>query len=281
MAGPGRRGPVEGMVDGVVDGTARAGEAATFSARALGATPYALRHYRTEVLRQLADISWGSGAIIVGGGTIGVMVLLAVSAGTSLGIEGFSGLELVGLAPLTGFVSASVNTRELAPLVAALALASQVGCRFTAQIGSMRIHEEIDALAVMAVHPMRYLVTTRVVAAMTAIVPLYLIGLLGSWVASEAAVVILFDQSPGTFEHYFDTFISGRDVLFSFVKIITFALLVTLIHCWYGYHASGGPQGVGEATGRAIRASIVVVVLVDMLLTLVFWGNDPGFRISG
>ena len=264
-----------------VDGLVKAGEFATFAFRALGAVRYTILNYRTEVLRQLADISWGSGAIVVGGGTIGVMVLLAVSAGTSLGIEGFSGLELVGLAPLTGFVSASVNTRELAPLVAALALAAQVGCRFTAQIGSMRIHEEIDALEVMAIHPLRFLVATRVIASMLAILPLYLIGLIGSWIASEAAVVVLFGQSPGTYEHYFDSFISGRDVMFSVIKILVFALLVAVIHTWYGYQASGGPQGVGEATGRAIRASIVVVVLVDMLLTVVFWGNDPGVRVSG
>ena len=259
----------------------RSGAMATFVVRSLTSVRYTVVNYRTEVLRQLADISWGSGAVIVGGGTIGVMVLLAVSAGTSLGIEGFAGLELVGLAPLTGFVSASVNTRELAPLVAALALAAQVGCRFTAQLGSMRTHEEIDALEVMAVHPIRYLVTTRVLAAMIAIGPLYLVGLLGSWFASQAAVVVLFGQSSGTYEHYFDTFISGRDVLLSIVKIMVFALLVALIHCWYGFHATGGPQGVGEATGRAIRASIVVVILADMLLTLVFWGSDPGFRIAG
>lgn len=263
------------------DSLVQVGDAATFAGKALASVRYTLTHYRKEVLRQLMDISWGSGAIIVGGGTVGVMVLLALSAGTSLGIEGFSGLELVGLAPLTGFVSASVNTRELAPLVAALALAAQVGCRFTAQLGSMRIHEEIDALAVMAVHPLRYLVTTRVVAAMLAIMPLYLIGLIGSWMASKAAVVLIFGQSAGTYDHYFDTFISGRDVGFSVIKILVFALLVTLIHCWYGFNAGGGPQGVGEATGRAIRASIVVVVLANMLLTLVFWGGDPGFRIAG
>lgn len=265
----------------LTDALVKAGEVATFVLRTLGSVRHTVVNYRQETLRQLADITWGSGAVIVGGGTIGVMVLLALSAGTSLGIEGFSGLELVGLAPLTGFVSASVNTRELAPLVAALALASQVGCRFTAQLGSMRIHEEIDALSAMAVHPLRYLVTTRVVAAMVAILPLYLIGLIGSWIASQVAVVVVFGQSSGTYEHYFDTFISARDVGFSVVKILVFALLVSLIHCWYGYHAAGGPQGVGEATGRAIRASIVVVVLVNMLLTLAFWGNDPGFRISG
>lgn len=265
----------------VVDALLQAGDLLTFLARTLGSVPYALRHYRPELMRQLNDISWGSGALVVGGGTIGVMVLLSLSAGTSLGIEGFNGLELVGLAPLTGFVSASVNTRELAPLIAALALAAQVGCRFTAQLGSMRIHEEIDALGVMGVNPLRYLVTTRVLASMIAILPLYLIGLLGSYVASELSVVLFFGQSSGLYDHYFQTFIDARDVALSVVKILVFALLVTLLHCWYGFNASGGPQGVGEATGRAIRASIVVVVLVDMLLTLVFWGGDSGFRVSG
>ena len=196
-------------------------------------------------------------------------------------IEGFNGLEIVGLAPLTGFISASANTRELAPLIAALALAAQVGCRFTAQLGSMRIHEEVDALEVMAVSPMRYLVTTRVVACMTAILPLYLIGLIGSYLASMASVVFLFGQSPGQYGHYFSTFINGRDIMLSVVKILVFALVVTLIHCWYGMRVSGGPQAVGEATGAAIRASIVAVVVLDMILTLLFYGGDAGFRISG
>lgn len=133
----------------------------------------------------------------------------------------------------------------------------------------------------MAVQPMRYLVTTRVLAAMAAIVPLYLIGLIGSYIAAEASVVILFGQSGGTYDHYFSAFIQGRDIGLSVVKIVVFAAAVALIHCWYGFNATGGPQGVGEATGRAIRASIVVVVLLDMVLTLLFWGSSPGFRISG
>jgi phospholipid/cholesterol/gamma-HCH transport system permease protein len=116
---------------------------------------------------------------------------------------------------------------------------------------------------------------------MVAILPLHLIGLIGSWMASKFAVVVIFGQSAGTYDHYFNTFISGRDVLLSVIKILVFALLVSVIHCWFGFNASGGPQGVGEATGRAIRASIVVVVLADMLLTLTFWGSSPGFRIQG
>lgn len=257
------------------------GRFSTFSGAVLRAVPRTVRRYPDEIMRQFTDIAWGSGAILVGGGTIGVMVLLSIAAGTSLGIEGFSGLEVVGLSPLTGFIAAAVATREIAPLVAALALAAQVGCRFTAQLGSMRLHEEIDALEVMAVPALRYLVSTRVIASMMAIVPLYLVGLIGSYLASEATVTLLFGQSPGTYLHYFEAFIHGRDVTISIIKIVVFALTVTLIHCWYGFNATGGPQGVGEATGRAIRASIVVVVLQDMVMTLLFWGTVPGFRISG
>ena len=283
MSGVGRRaGDVTiGVVDRTMDLLALVGSFATFSWAVLRSVPATLRLYPAEVLRQLKDIAWGSGALIVGGGTVGVMVLLSVSAGTSLGIEGFSGLELVGLAPLTGFISASANTRELAPLVAALALGAQVGCRFTAQIGSMKVHEEVDALEVMAVRPMRYLVTTRVIACMLAILPLYLIGLIGSYIASMVSVVVLFGQSPGQYDHYFSTFIQGRDVFLSVIKILVFALTIALIHCWYGFRVSGGPQSVGEATGTAIRASIVAVVVIDMVLTLAFWGGDPGFRVSG
>ncbi|GAA3833769.1 ABC transporter permease [Nocardioides panacisoli] len=270
-----------GAVDGLMGSLAKLGSFATFAFDIIKSLPSMLALYPKEMLRQLKDIAWGSGALLVGGGTVGVMVLLSLAAGTSLGIEGFNGLELVGLAPLSGFISASANTRELAPLIAALALAAQVGCRFTAQIGSMKIHEEIDALEVMAVDPMRYVVATRVFAAMVAIVPLYLIGLIGSYIASQLSVVVLFGQSPGQYDHYFSSLIQGRDIMLSVVKIVIFAMMVALIHCWYGMNVGGGPQAVGEATGTAVRASIVSVVVIDMVLTLIFWGGDPGFRISG
>jgi len=269
------------LVSSLTGALAGVGDFATFTVATLRSLPYTFTRYRKEMLRQLMDVAWGSGALLVGGGTVGVMILLSIAAGTSLGIEGFNGLELVSLAPLTGFISASANTRELAPLIAALALASQVGCRFTAQLGSMKIHEEVDALEVMGVNPYHYLVSTRVIACGIAIVPLYLIGLLGSYIASELTVVFLFGQSPGQYDHYFSTFIAGRDVFFSIIKIVIFAIAVTLIHCWFGMRVGGGPQAVGEATGKAIRASIVVVVVLDMVLTLVFWGGDPGFRVSG
>ena len=145
----------------------------------------------------------------------------------------------------------------------------------------MKINEEVDALEVMAVHPLRYLVTARLLGVGIAVIPLYMIGLLGSYLASKWAVVYLFGQSPGQYDHYFNIFIRGHDVFLSVVKMVVFSIMIVLIHCWYGIRVQGGPQSVGEATGRAIRASIVVNVVLDMILTLVFWGSDSGFRVSG
>lgn len=269
------------VADRTLDGIALLGAQVSFASRVLRAIPVAATGYRHETARVLMDIAWGTGALLVGGGTVGIMVLLSLSAGTSLGIEGFNGLEIIGLSPLTGFVSAVVNTRELAPLIAALALGAQVGCRFTAQIGSMRVHEEIDALESMAISPIEYVVATRVLATMLAILPLYLVGLVGSYVATELSVTLLFDQPGGTFSHYFETFVRVGDIVLSVVKILAFSFAIAMIHTWYGFVVTGGPEAVGEATGRAIRASIVSIVLLDMVMTLLFWGGSSGVRISG
>jgi phospholipid/cholesterol/gamma-HCH transport system permease protein len=257
------------------------GHQITFLAKAFLAIPITLKKYRAEVFRVLADISWGSGALIVGGGTIGVMAVLAIFVGAAVGIEGYNSLDILGMAPLTGFVSAYGNTRELAPLIAAVAFAAQTGCRYTAQLGAMRISEEIDALDSMAIRPLPYLVTTRMLAGFIAIIPLYLVGLAGSYLSTQLVLSGLYGQSSGTYLHYFHAFLIPSDVLLSVLKAATFVVIATLIHCYYGYYASGGPQGVGVASGRAIRASLIAIVVVDMLMTLAFWGFDPGIRISG
>lgn len=257
------------------------GHQATFVLAAMRAVPFTVRSYGREVIRLLGDICWGSGAIVVGGGTIGVMVLLALFTGASVGIEAYNGLDILGLSPLVGFVSAYANTREIAPLVAALAFAAQAGCRYTAQLGSMRISEEIDALESMSIRPLPYLVTTRMLAAFVGIVPLYLIGLGGTYLATQAVVRFGYGQAPGTYEHYFHTFLLPADLIISVFKVVVFVVIATLVHCYFGFYARGGPQGVGEASGRAIRNSIIAIVVADMLLTMAFWGFDPGVRLAG
>ncbi|WP_419215651.1 ABC transporter permease [Gordonia sp. CPCC 205333] len=258
------------------------GHQATFVINALRWMPRAVRRYPAETARLVRDVTWGNGSLVTGGGTVGVVLLLSAFAGITLGIEGLSALRLLGMSPLTGIVSAFGSTRELAPLIAAIAFAAQAGCRFTAQLGAMRVSEEIDALEVQAVPPIPYLVSTRLFAAIVAIIPLYCVGL-GLCYLSSRAVYLLQGGgvSVGTFDHYFTMFLSPMDVVYSVVKALVFVIIATLLQCYYGFYASGGPQGVGVAAGRAIRASIVVVVIVNTLLTMAMWGTDPGVRISG
>ncbi|MGL4305476.1 MAG: ABC transporter permease [Mycobacteriaceae bacterium] len=257
------------------------GHQSTFAIHAIRSIPFALKRYRKEVWRLLLDVTWGNGSIVVGGGTIGVMILLGAFAGLTLGLEGLSALNLLGIAPLTGIVSAFGSTRELGPLIAAIAFAAQAGCRFTAQIGAMRVSEEIDALEVQAVEPLPFLISTRLTASILAIGPLYALGLSMNYIAARIVYTIKGGGSVGTYDHYFSTFLTSTDVFYSFGKAIFFVMITTLLQCYYGFYAHGGPQGVGVAAGKAIRASIITVVIVNTLLTLAMWGADSGVRISG
>ncbi|RZQ66121.1 MlaE family ABC transporter permease [Amycolatopsis suaedae] len=260
---------------------ARLGDQLTFYLRVLGWVPFAVRRYLREVVRLLGEVSFGSGALAVIGGTVGVMVGLCVFTGTVVGLSGYSALDQIGTAALSGFVSAYFNTREIAPLVAALALSSTVGSGFTAQLGAMRINEEIDALEVMAIRSVPYLVTTRVVAGFVAIVPLYVIGLLTSYLASRTVTVVFNGQSGGTYDHYFSLFLPPEDVLYSFAKVLVFSVGIILTHCYYGFRAAGGPAGVGVAVGRSVRTSIVLVAVLDFFLSLALWGATTTVRVAG
>ncbi len=186
----------------------RMGEELAFYLRAIRVTPRSVTRYPKEILRLLAEVTLGSGALAVIGGTVGVITAMTFFTGAQVGLSGYAALNQIGTAAFSGFVSAYFNTREIAPLVAGIALAATVGCGFTAQLGAMRISEEVDALEVMAIPSMPYLVTTRIVAGMVAIVPLYVIGLLlSSYFATRLTVITYYGQSPGTYDHYFNQFL--------------------------------------------------------------------------
>ncbi|MFF0496613.1 ABC transporter permease [Nocardia aobensis] len=248
---------------------------------ALAAVPFVLRHYRKELLRLITDVTWGNGSLVVGGGTVGVIVILCGFGGITVGMEAHSALDLLTMSPLTGAISGFATTRELAPLLATIAFGAQAGCRFTAQLGSMRISEEIDALESIAIRPLPYLITTRMLAAAVAIVPLYTVGLATAYVSTRLAVLLLGGTTLGTYDHYFHQFLDPVDIVYSVLKIVTFVVIASFIQCYYGFVAAGGPEGVGVAAGRAIKVTIIVVVFANLLLTLAIWGIDPGIRISG
>ncbi|MFT4082238.1 MAG: ABC transporter permease [Nocardioides sp.] len=252
-----------------------------FYLRALSWTPRTIRRYKKEILRILAEVTLGSGALAVIGGTVGVIVAMTFFTGTEVGLQGYAALNQLGTAAFSGFVSAYFNTREIAPLVSGIALAATVGCGFTAQLGAMRISEEVDALEVMAIPSLPFLVTTRILGGLIAIIPLYVLGLLSSYVATRITVTMVYGQSTGTYDHYFNTFLPPGDVLWSFGKVLVFSVVVILIHCYHGYNASGGPAGVGVAVGKAVRTSIVAVAVLDLLLSMAIWGTTTTVRLAG
>ncbi|MCW2665573.1 MAG: transporter permease [Frankiales bacterium] len=253
----------------------------SFYARSLGWTYRAVFRYRREVIRLLAEVSLGTGALAVVGGTVGVIAFMTFFTGTEVGLQGYAALNQLGVANFTAFISAYFNTREIAPLVTALALSATVGCGFTAQLGAMRISEEVDALEVMGVPSLPFLVTTRMIAGFIAVTPLYVVGLLASYFAARTITTGFYGQSTGTYDQYFSQYLPAVDVLYSFVKVLIFAVIIILIHCYYGYYASGGPAGVGVAVGRAVRTAIVAVNLVDFFLSLAIWGATTTVRIAG
>jgi len=264
-----------------VDKLAAVGEDLRFHGQVLAWIPATLRRYPRDVLRLLSEVSFGSGALAVIGGTIGVMLGMTLFVGAVVGMQGYAALDQIGTSTLNGFISAYFNTREIAPLVAALALSATVGSGFTAQLGAMRINDEIDALTVMAVPSVPYLVTTRVIAGFVAIIPLYVIGLLTSYAGARFVTIFLYGQSPGTYDHYFNLFLPPIDILLSFGKVLVFAVLIILIHCRLGFTAHGGPAGVGRAVGTAVRRSIVTVATLDLVLSMALWGTTTTVRIAG
>ncbi|OJZ61221.1 MlaE family ABC transporter permease [Mycolicibacterium diernhoferi] len=264
-----------------VNALGRIGDHTMFYGRALAGVPHAFVHYRREIIRLIAEISMGAGTLAMIGGTVVIVGFLTLAAGGTLAVQGYSSLGDIGIEALTGFLAAFINVRISAPVVAGIGLAATFGAGVTAQLGAMRINEEIDALDAMAIRPVEYLVSTRIVAGMIAIAPLYSIAVILSFAASKLTTVGLFGQSAGLYNHYFSTFLNPTDLLWSFLQAILMAIAVLLVHTYFGFFASGGPSGVGVAVGNAVRTSLIVVISVTLLVSLAIYGSNGNFNLSG
>ncbi|WP_405166484.1 ABC transporter permease [Nocardia sp. NBC_01499] len=252
-----------------------------FSWQALTSIPLTLKHYRAQTMLTITDMMWGRGSVIVGGGTAAVMVVMGGAVGASIGIEAYSALNLVSLGQVSGVISAFANTRELAPIAAGVGFAAQAGCRMTAEIGSMRISEEIDAVEALGVRSVPFVVTTRIIAGVVSIVPAFLIALILSYIACAAVITAVHGEPRGVYDHYFFQFVLGWDIAAAVIKVVVFAVAVILIHCYQGFFATGGPEGVGIASGRAIRASLVAIIALDMMMTILLWGFSTPLSFTG
>ncbi|WP_299562262.1 ABC transporter permease [uncultured Mycolicibacterium sp.] len=257
------------------------GEQALFYGETMRYVPNAVTTYRKETIRLIAEMTMGVGALAIIGGTVGVTAFLTLASGGVVAVQGFASLGDIGIEALTGFLSAFLNVRIIAPVIAGIALAATIGAGTTAQLGAMRVAEEIDAVETMAVHSVSYLVSTRLVAGLITIVPLYALSVLAAFFAARFTTVYINGQSGGLYDHYFTTFLVETDLLWSFLQAIVMSIAVMLVHTYYGYNASGGPVGVGVAVGQAVRTSLVVVVVITLFVSLAVYGASGNFNLSG
>jgi phospholipid/cholesterol/gamma-HCH transport system permease protein len=245
------------------------GEQALFYGKTVRYVPQALTQYRKETIRLIAEMTLGAGALIMIGGTVGVAAFLTLASGGVIAVQGYSSLGNIGIEALTGFLSAFLNVRVVAPVIAGIALAATIGAG------------AIDAVECMAVQSVSYLVSTRLIAGLIAIIPLYSLSVLAAFFAARFTTVYINGQSKGLYDHYFNTFLIPSDLLWSFLQAIVMSIAVMLVHTYYGYNASGGPIGVGVAVGQAVRTSLVVVVVITLFISLAVYGASGNFNLSG
>ncbi|SON60331.1 putative phospholipid ABC transporter permease protein MlaE [Mycobacterium simulans] len=269
------------MVSSVLEPIDSFGEQALFFGETVRYIPNAVTRYRNETTRLIAEMALGSGALVMIGGTLGVAALLTLAGGGVLAVQGYSSLGNAGVQAFTGFLSAFLNVRVIAPVNTGIALAATIGAGATAQLGAMRVAEEIDAVECMAVHSVSYLVSTRLIAGLIAIIPLYSLSVLAAFFAARSTTVFINGQSAGLYDHYFNTFLIPSDLLWSFLQAIVMAIAVMLVHTYYGYNATGGPVGVGIAVGQAVRTSLIVVVVITLFISLAVYGASGNFNLSG
>jgi phospholipid/cholesterol/gamma-HCH transport system permease protein len=258
----------------------RVGQQTRFYFKTLGAIPDVLINYRTELFRLIAQMGMGSGALAVIGGTVVIIGFMTMTTGSIVATQGYTEFRSVAIEALTGFASAFFIPRLIIPGTAQVTLTATIGAASTAQMGAMRINEEIDALEVIGIRSVSYLAATRVLAGTVVVFPLYAVGMTTGFFAARFGTTVAYGQEPGVFDHYFNTFLNPTDLIWSFVQTVVQVVVVMLICTYYGFTASGGPAGVGEAVGRAVRASMVVGASVLMIVTLAIYGHNANFHLA-
>jgi len=226
-----------------------------------------------EALRQCGILIVGSTAIIW---------TLMFILGLQCGIEGAYFTAAQGAPAYSGVFTAWCDLREITPYAFGYMMAAKVGTGIVAELGAMRISEEIDALEVMGINSMTFLCATRLLAAWIVLPFLYVAGIGAAFLASYIAVVNqVHAVSSGGYLLLFWTYQNPPDFLYSLIKAMVMATAIVLVGCYYGYNASGGPVGVGTATAKSMVLNLILIHLIGMLGTQVFWGSNPRAPVGG
>ncbi len=254
---------------------AAAGEIARFTGTIVGEV------WGLRVLRFFGEALRQAGILIIGSTVVIWALVFLIGLGTC-GIQGAYFTQSQGAPSYAGLFAAWCNLREGIPYAFGYMMSAKVGTGIVAELGAMRISEEIDALEVMGVSSMTFLCATRLLAAWLVLPFMYIGGIGIAFIGSYLAVVkqIGFTSSGG-YLLIFWQYQNPGDVLFSLIKGMMMATTIVLVACYYGYNASGGPVGVGRATAKSMVLNLVLVTLIGMLGTQVFWGNNPRAPVGG
>jgi len=231
--------------------------------------------------RYMREIWWYAAFLAIG--STPVALVLTYFTGSECSVEAYYSLSQIGAQSLAGVFNAICDTREITPLFFGFAIGAKVGCGLVAELGTMRVNEEIDALEVMGIPSKIYLVSTRILACFMVLPFMYLLSLGISYVGSY--VVQMFQVPAGTissgiYGDYFYRFINLQDLAFSMIKAVVFAFLIVCVAVYYGYNVTGGAVGIGKAVARTMAVALVLTVVVNALLTQVFWGTNPNLPIQ-
>ena len=250
------------------------GELAQFCARVMGAVFNGkVLPFFGEALRQAGILILGSALVIWG---------LAFILGLQCGIEGAYFSRSTGAPAYAGVFSAWCDLREIMPYAFGYMMSAKVGTGLVAEIGAMRISDEVDALEVMGINSLVFLCSTRLLAAWMVLPFMYIAAIGAGFFASYLAVVQQIGEvSSGGFFLIFWMFQNPPDLVYSLIKGMAMATVIVLVGCYYGYTAGGGPVGVGTATAKSMVLNTVMVHLVGMVGTQIFWGSNPRAPIGG
>jgi phospholipid/cholesterol/gamma-HCH transport system permease protein len=250
------------------------GELARFGSRVAGLV------YSGRVLRFYGESLRQAGILILGSAM--VIWAFVFILGLQCGLQGAYFFRAQGAPAYAGLFAAWCDLREALPYAFGYILSAKVGTGIVAEIGAMRISDEIDALEVMGIPPVTFLCATRLLGAWIALPFMYLVGIGVMYSASYLSVVQqVGDVSSGGFLLIFWMFQNPGDLLFSLIKGMVMATAIVSVGCYYGYTASGGPVGVGTATAQSMAVNIVLVHIIGMLGTVIFWGSTPRAPIGG
>ncbi|MEU0466072.1 MULTISPECIES: ABC transporter permease [Amycolatopsis] len=250
---------------------ATGGDIARFSGQTVRALPQ-VRRYFSEIFHQAGILIISSGLIIWA---------MQFVMGSVCGLEASYTLKQIGAPIYSGIFNTYCGTREMAPYMWGYIFAAKVGCGLVAEIGSMRIAEEIDAMEVMGIRSRSYLVGTRVVATWIAMPLLFTVGLGLMYLSMYLVTVVqLAGVSPGGYLYTFWLFQNPLDFLYSLAKAMAMGTVVVFVGCYYGYTAGGGPVGVGRNTAKSMMLSMVLIHVVGLLGTQLFWGLSPNAPIA-